>query len=237
MTTYQVSDKSPNQRYVRILGVVGITTMVGLLFISTHDLPAFSDSTNRALGFLGLVVVLATGSGAAILSARERLWSVKRRVRIEVSNEKIAEIHEDGASAEIPLRSINKIHEYPRGLIVSGPEPSRRVAVPREVVGFEELKQHLSAFSSIEPAKTKGFAGRVLHLAALILAFALLFLSHHRILILSIGILLLAYYAATFIHLSKLRQPGPLPRTISLGYILSVLITVWIVYMCAIASH
>ena len=191
MTIYQVPAKSPNQRYVRILAFIGITVMLGLWLISAYNPPSFTDSTNRFLGLFGLLVVLVAGSCAALLNAREGLWKVKRGLRIEVSDEKLIETHDGATSTEIPFGSIKEIVEYSGGLVISGTEAaSGRISVPKEVVGFEELKQHLTSFSNIQPAKTKGFARLVLHLAALISALSLLFLSHHRILILSDGIAL-----------------------------------------------
>ena len=237
MTIYQVSAKSPNQRYVRILGVVGITVMLGLWFISAHNPSSFKDSTNRFLGLFGLFVVLVAGAAAAVLSAREGLWKVKRSLRIEVSNEKIMEARDGGATTEIELRSIKDIYEYPRGLIIRATEGSKRVFVPREVVGFEELKQRLSAFSSIQPASTKGTVGLILQLAVLISAFSLLFLVHRRVLILSIGVTILIYYAAIIIYLKRLLKGRPLPRAMALTYTITALVTLWITYMRFMSPH
>jgi hypothetical protein len=207
--------------------------MLALWSISVYTPLSFTDSTNRALGLVGIAVVFAAGTGAAGLSVREGLWKVKRRVRIEVSEHTIRETRDGNNGSEIPFESIRSIHEYAGGLVIRGGKASTRIAVPREVLGFDELKRQLSKFSTIEPAKSIGSVGPFLQVSGLITGLLLLFTGHNTTLILSVGFSLLLYQLVIIIYLAHKWRAAKIPPIGILLYVVASLAIMSIVYMRA----
>ncbi|MGA3294102.1 MAG: hypothetical protein ABSE45_08975 [Candidatus Acidiferrales bacterium] len=178
----------------------------------------------------GTIVVAGIVVGTR-LGVKEGLWKLKQGYRTEVSDGKIIQRRPGSPLVEIPVDQIASLHESTGGwLVVRGGEPARQIAVPLETIGFESLKRELSANRTISRLKVRFSPSLFLPSALFILAYFFLFASHSRAVVMVAGGTALLLQGFGVYSLRRRMRSNAKANFVTLAYVLSLLILVWIVY-------
>jgi len=173
--------QSPYQKPFRIFAGVAITLLLIILSIAIWTPMGLSDETTHIIGWGAGAIVVAAVMVAYWLAIKEGSWKLKKAYRVEVSDGKIIQRRPGSPTIEILVDQIASLHQSRGGwLIIRGDEPEKRVAVPSEIVGFENLKQELSANRTVSPLRVKTSPWLFLPPGSFVLACILLFVSHGR---------------------------------------------------------
>jgi hypothetical protein len=231
MTLYEMPAQSPYQRPFRIFAGGTIIVLLVILCIAIWTPAGLSDEMRRLLGWVAGAIVVAAVVVGNRLGFKEGLWKLKAGYRVEVSDGKIIQRRPGEPIVEIPVDQIASLRQSRGGwLIIKGGEPERQVAVPPELVGFESLKQELSANRTVSPLKVKFSPWLFLPSASFVLACFFLLTSHNRAVVAAAGGGALILQGFSIYSLRRRMQSNPRANFIALTYILTFLILAWIVY-------
>lgn len=236
MKLYEMPKSSPYQRPFRVLSSLLIITFVGIYLLSAYGPPSLLDSTGRIIGMFAIGIVWAAIVGAAAFSAKEGMWRLKRGLRIELTDDRIIKRRDETATAEIPVGGIKSISQRRGWLIVEGGDPLRQISIPREIVGFEELKHDLAAFCHVEQLERRSFPRRSFPLVLMATSCLLLFLAHNSNVILIAGVALLLLQGWAISAMIQLGRSRPGSTLVLLAYVATMLLVIWITYMRVKAS-
>jgi membrane protein YdbS with pleckstrin-like domain len=145
MTRYEMPSQSAHWKRFRVFAAVAIILLLVILRFSSLTSTAWSDHTRKIVAWAAITILVASVAIAYWLAFKEANWRLKKRYRIEVSEGKLIQRRPGKPLVEIPTSQITSIKEIRGGwLIVIGGEPVRRIAVPLEITGVEDLKRELS---------------------------------------------------------------------------------------------
>jgi hypothetical protein len=218
-------------RRFRVFGGAIILTLLGTCFLALYDPLDLSDSVRRlladlAIGAAGLVIV-----GVVILSYFEGLWKLRSRSEFEVFPDKIIEKRLEARFAlEIPLNKIRSLSQRSGWLVVEGDDPLKRIMIPQEIDGFEELKVELSSHHELEASNTTRPVRSFLPILLLVGACGLLFVGRSLFVILAGAILLFFLEGWGFYALVGVYRTRPIPKFLILVWIVTLLTIFLITY-------
>jgi Ca2+/Na+ antiporter len=229
MTPYRVPTLSPSLRLLKVYGYGVILVLVGVLLFSIYQPDGVSDGTNHLIawgaGAIALVSVVAALVAAPEL-ARRKLNSASEW---ELTDGTLVQRRKGSPTVEIPLTQIESLKMGSGWLMVKGGESSGQVTIPQEVNDFEELKSQLSAYHAITPVKLRFSLLSLFLGVTLIVAYALLLVSHYRRVVLISGVTALILQGYSFLwllRLSRLRN-----KALLFSCILSWFLIAWVVYL------
>jgi len=203
MSTYEVPAEIPRTRRFRIFFAVAVLFLLILLGISFSDPGWMADTERKLLGYAGGALVLVTVFAALFGSGKLGNWKLKRGYKVELAGKKIILHRSSHADVEIPLSEIKSVQEYPSWMFVTGGEPARRMAIPREIVGYEELRSELARFRGIERRKIPIQILAVLPGLIALVLISFLFRSHNLYLKIAAFFALFAWGVRGFLILRK----------------------------------
>jgi len=236
MTLYEMPAKSPYQRPFRIFASVAVVVLFVILCIAIWTPAGLSDETRKVLAWIAGAIVVAAVVVGNRLGFKQGLWKLKEGYRVEVSDGKITQSRPGSPMIEIPVDEIVSLGQSRGGwLIIRGGDPERQVNVPSELVGFESLKQELSANRTVSPLKVKFSPWLFLPSASFVLACFFLFTSHTRSVVVAAGGAALLLQGFSIYTLRRRVQSNQKATFIALTYILAFLILAWVVYERAIS--
>ena len=170
-------------------------------------------------------------AGGYWIGTKESFWKLKRTYRVEVTDGKLIQRRSEAPDVEIAVNEIASIRQSRGGwLIVRGGEPERQVAIPSEIVGFENLKQEIVANHTIQPLKITTSVWIFLPSLSLIVAVIVFFASHSRVLVMAAGEALLLLEALGMLSLRRNMGSNPKANIVTIVYVLAFLLTGWVVY-------
>ena len=230
MTVYTAPSTRPYQRPFRIISWSAIVALLGIFLFSIYEPEGVSRSANVGLAYLmGAIVLGAVGYGL-FLSRKEAMWKVEHAFQWELTDGKIVQRHNDGKTVEIALNEVKSLHESHGWLLVRGGEPLRGIAIPSDLNGFEYIKQELNARCGLTPLKVKVSPFAFLPHTLGILSLLCLFISHIPTVVLVSGATLLLVLAYATMSLRRIWRTKPIPKLVLLSYVLTWLITAWLVF-------
>lgn len=190
MTLYLVPARSPYQRAFRSMAASAILLLLIALVLSIWTPVNMTDRTLRILGWLTGALVLGAALAAYWLGIRESLWKANRNYCLESRDGKLIQHRHGSPMVEIPIDQIDAVQSrhWPlmgRWLFIKGEEPERRIAVPPDVLGIEDLRRELSA--SREILRLRPNPRSFLIPALFLVASCFLLLSHDRAIVLVQG--------------------------------------------------
>jgi hypothetical protein len=142
MKTYEVPVISPYQRPFWIAAASSVAAFLAIWAISALDPVYLPDSAAHPIGIIAVVVVFACILGAVIFGALEGEWKLKRRLSVTVSENSMVQ-KRDGKTVDLSIDEIKSAFSFRGYLIIVGGEPSRRIIVPKAIIGYEEFRREL----------------------------------------------------------------------------------------------
>jgi hypothetical protein len=223
--------QSPYQRPFRIFAWVAIILLLIILCVSIWTPEGLSDQTRKVLAWIASAIVLSGVVAGYWFAFKLSLWKLKRGYRVEVSDGKVMQRRSGSPTVEIPLDQVASL-ELSRGgwLIVKGRGPKRRVAIPSEIVGFEDLKRELSGNRSVLPLKIKRSPWLFLPSASFVIACIFLFVAHSRAVVLAAGGAALLLEGLGIVSLRWALRSDRRANLITLISVVTFLMMLWIVY-------
>jgi hypothetical protein len=144
MTLYEMPPQRSHWNRFRVFAVVAIILLLVTLRFSSLTSTEWTDQTRKVVAWAAFAIVVASVAIAYWLAFKEASWRHKKRYRIELSEGKLIQRRPGKPVVEIPTNEITSIKQVRGGwLIVTGGEPARRIAVPLEITGIEDLKREL----------------------------------------------------------------------------------------------
>jgi hypothetical protein len=237
MTLYEMPAQSPYQRPFRVSSWVAVILLLIILCISIWTPEGLSDEIRKMLAWVASAIVLAGVVLGYWLAFKVGLWKLKQSYRVEVSGGKLIQSRSGSPAVEIPLDQIASLERSRGGwLIIRGCEPERRIAVPSEIVGFEDLKRELPANRTVSPLKIKHSPRLFLPSAGLVIACVFLFVSHSLPVVLAAGGAALLLEGLAILSLRRVIRSSRNANLITLIYVVTFLMMLWIVYERAASS-
>ncbi len=234
MKLYQVPDVSPYQGKVRVLYCLAIIIMSVVCFISLSSWFDLTGRTQNMIGEVGAATVLVGVAGAITLATKDNSWiKLKRGLQYEISEEKIVQKRDGKTTAEIPFRDISSVAYLMGWLIVRGDAPSQKIAIPKETLGFEEIRRDLSSRLQIVSAPPSTTLQSFLPMAVMLTAFATLVLVQDTRIILASGSVFLLFLAWGIYSTMTLWRRAKRPKLVLTTYLITMLIAVWIIVVRA----
>lgn len=235
MNLYEMPPQSPYQKPFRIFASLALVVFLAILFISIWTPAAMTDETRTIVGWAtGGVLVAAVAIGMR-LGIKESIWNLRKGYRVVMSDGKIIQSRPGTPTVELPVDQITSIQQGRGGvLIIRGSEPTRAVAVPSEITGFEDFKARLLVNRTVSPLKVRLSPWFFLPSLSYIAAVLVLLLVHQRrVAIAAAGAALVfhAFWTYSFLPLTSTNRRA---KTVLFGYLLTFVILAWIVYERAI---
>jgi len=231
MTLYEMPAHSPYQRPFRIFAVAAIILLLATLWVAIWAPAGLSDEMRKILGWVASAIVVAAVVVGQRLAFKEGLWKFRQGHSVQVVDGKIIRSRSGAPTVEIPVAQIASLHQSRGGwLIIRSSEPERQVAVPEEIIDFEDLKRELSANRTVSPLKIKLSPWLFLPSASFILACFFLLTSHNRALVMAAGGAALLLQGVSMYSVRRLMQSNWKANLVALTYVLTFLILVWIIY-------
>lgn len=219
------------QRPFRIISWSAIAALLGIFLFSIYEPEGVSRSTNVGLAYLmGAIVVGLIGYGLS-LSSKEAMWKVKHAYQWEMTDDKIVESLKDGGTVEIALNEVKSLEERRGWLLITGGEPPRGIFVPTDVDDFERIKRALTAQCGLTPLKVRVSPVAYLPLMLMLVSVVLVLFSRTPAVVLGSGATLLLLQAWAVKSLHRIWRGRPIPKLVLVTYVLSWLITAWLVFV------
>jgi hypothetical protein len=231
MPVYEMPARSPYQRPFRIFAGIAVGLLLVILWISIWTPVSLSDDARKLIGWGAGAIVVVAVVVAYRLGFKEGLWKLKAGCRVELADGKIIQRRPGVSVVEIPIDQIESLRQSRGGwLFVQSSNPERQIAVPSEIVGFENLKRELAANRIVVPLTVKLSPWLFLPSAPFVVACFFLLTSHnHAVVIISGGVSLLLEGFSVFSLRRTLKSNRRVPLLL-LVYGLTFLILAWIVY-------
>jgi hypothetical protein len=229
--------RSPYQRSFRVVAGVLIILLLAILCIALWTPTGLSDEARKILAWVAGTIVVFAVVGGNWIGFKEGFWNLKRSYRVELSDGKIIQRRSGSPVVEIPIDQISSIRQS-RGewLIVRGGEPERQVGIPSEIVGFESLKREILANHPGQPLKIDTSPWAFLPSLTLIVAAIFLFMSRSHWAVMAAGAAVLLLQGLGIFSVRRIMRSNPKPNLVAFAYILTFLVSCWIVYERA-TSH
>jgi len=231
MTQYELPGQSPYQKPFRVVAGVAIILLLAILCIALWTPAGLSDGARKMLAWVAGAIVISAVVGANWVGFKQGFWKLKQGYRVELSDGKLIQRRSGSPLVEIPVNQISSIRQSHGGwLLVRGGQPERQIAVPPEIVGFDDLKRELSASQPIQPERIYVSPLIFLPPLAFIVAVIILFMSHSRAVVIAAGVAALLLQGFGIFSLRRTMRANPKARFVVLPYVLTFLITCWVVY-------
>jgi hypothetical protein len=145
MTLYEMPPQRPHWNRFRVFAAIAMILLLVILRYSSLTATGWNDQVRKIVAWVAIAILVASVAIAYWLAFKEAIWRTKKRYRIELSEGKLIQRRAGKHVVEIPTNEITSIKEIRGGwLVVTGGEPVRRIAVPLEIVGLEDLKREIS---------------------------------------------------------------------------------------------
>jgi hypothetical protein len=142
MKVYQVPSISPYQRPFWIAGAGTITATLAILGIAEWDPILLPDSARHRIAMIGLLAIVLGILGCTVLGALESEWKHKRRLSVTISENRLIQTRH-GVLVELSIDEIKSVLNFRGYLIILGVQPSKRVIVPKAIIGYEDFRREL----------------------------------------------------------------------------------------------
>lgn len=223
--------RSPYQRLFRPLAAAVIALLLIILYVSIWTPPSMSDGNRKYLAWVAGAIVLIAVLAAEWLSFKRGFWKSKQGLRVEISGGKLIQTRSDKLVAEIPLNQIASLHEGRGWLLVRSGFPASGIAIPTDIVGFEELKREISAGRIVQPLRTGLSATFILAGICFIAACFFLFTSRNLVVLITAACAaLLIQSMGTYSLVRRISANRNVAAFVVASYVLELLAFAWIVY-------
>jgi hypothetical protein len=142
--------------------------MSGITLFAVYDARSADPQLVRALGWLAVVIVVAAIVGAHFLAARLGLEKFEHELVFVLTDKAVVRRRPGWPDAQIGLAEIRALYQRPGWLVVESNEPSRKMAIPEGVEGFESLRSELTKHSPITTAPQRSPWGFVVLIGSLL---------------------------------------------------------------------
>ena len=99
---------------------------------------------NSGLGSLFVLTILSAAIIAIILAPREGLRRAERKMVFALDDKRIVRKRQGYADVEIAFSEVETLREELRWLVITSTEPRRKIAVPKNVSGYELIRTELA---------------------------------------------------------------------------------------------
>lgn len=231
MPLYEMPAHSPYQKSFRPLAASVIVLLLIVLYISIWTPLSMGDEARKWLAWAAGALVIVAILASYWLSLKRGLWKSKQGLRIEISEGKLTQTRSGNLVAEIPLNQIASLHQGRGWLIVRGAHTDGEIAVPTNIVGFDELKREISAGHAIQPLRTRLPANFILGGICFIAACVFLFTSRNLVVLVAVACTaLLIQGIATYSLVRRISANRGVTALLVASYLFEFLAVAWIVY-------
>jgi hypothetical protein len=123
-------------------GTVLLLVAIATLLLVLRGSGYIRDSSG--LGGLFVLTILSAAIIAIILAPREGLHRAERKMVFALDNNRIVRKRQGYPDVEVAFSEIETLREELRWLVVTSTEPRRKIAVPRDVNGYELIRAELA---------------------------------------------------------------------------------------------
>jgi hypothetical protein len=180
------------------------------------------------LGAVGLLIVVMVGVYVFIF--RDSVDKAWRNASFDLTDGKIIRLMEGRPPIELPLNEINFLGESRMGLIVRSGEPPKGFVIPREVDGFEQLKQQLTPYCKVPAIENSASLIAMLPLVLTITLYAILFTAKSGSVALIVGVVALLFQGWSIFSMRNIWAKTKSPKLVMSVFIFSWLVLLWLVY-------
>jgi hypothetical protein len=188
-----------------------------------------NDSLNEVAVVLAVATVIFVVGAAHYFGVRMGMDRVRRDSHFLLTDRELVRKRHGWPDVQIRLSEMRALCERPAFLIVEGATPSSRIAVPKEVEGFELLRAELLKHAPLVKPPTRSF----LYWIPTVISFAcwpLVLWSHDTHVVLGAGIVLLALSGWLCLSFDKKLAHVPKRALIRVWLAVSWAIALWFVY-------
>jgi hypothetical protein len=213
---------------ITVIVAVSSIALLLVIWLLSHDPIEISSSAKGMLAWAAMGIVFLVPIS---LASRESMSRLKRSYEFDLSDDQLIQRRE-GQVVEIAPSEIESLHDYRGWLIVEGGVPARKISIPPEVSGFEDLKRQLAAGRQVGPVKTRWRPILILlfPVAVFLEVCYLLFTSRNAAVILLTGAALLACQSWGVFSQWSRRKNEPRSWMLLLAWLGVLMITAWIIY-------
>lgn len=106
---------------------------------------------SSGLGRLFVLTILSAAIIAIILAPREGLRRAERKMVFALDDKRIVRKRQGYPDVEVAFSEIETLREELRWLVVTSTEPRKKIAVPRDVSGYELIRAELAKHHPLSP--------------------------------------------------------------------------------------
>lgn len=128
-----------------VLLLLAIATFLLVLRVSGY----IGDGSG--LGSLFVLAIVSAAIIAIILAPREGLRRAERKMVFALDDKRIVRKRQGYPDVEVAFSEIETLREELRWLVVTSTEPRRKIAVPRDVSGYELIRAELANHHPLSP--------------------------------------------------------------------------------------
>jgi hypothetical protein len=231
MTVHEMPSQSPYQKLFRIFASLVIALFSGILYVSIWTPVVMTDQTRTVLGWAAGGLLVAAVLIGMRLGLKQSVWNLRRGYRVELSAGKIIQSWPGTPKVELLTDHIASIQQGRGGtLVIRGGEPRTVIAVPSEIVGFENLKAQLLADRTLPSLKVKLSPWLFLPSPSYTAALLIFFLAHGRRVVIAAGAAVLLFHALWTYSFIRFAPSNRRAKAVFFANCLAFMILAWIVY-------
>jgi len=169
----------PSRRHdnimVGLVSVGGLLLVFGILFFIGYGPHSVVDRVGPWLVW-ALVLIVVCGVATSFVGLRRSFQRVRHDLTFVLNQSELIRKRPGYPDVRIPLPQIKSLNEQPGCLVVTGGDPPRRIAVPKQVKNFELLQAELLKYASwASPPRRRSPLGWITPLLTIICWSLLLF--------------------------------------------------------------
>jgi hypothetical protein len=140
---------------------------------------------NSGLGSLFVLTIVSAAIIAIILAPREGLRRAERKMVFALDDKKIVRKRQGYPDVEIAFSEVEALREELRWLVITSTEPRRKIAVPKDVSGYELIRTELAKHHPLSPRAAFPLKGTALLMVSVLSWAAVLWFKDVRVVILA----------------------------------------------------
>lgn len=188
-----------------------------------------SGQINRLATVLAIAIVIFIVGAAYYFGMRVGVQKARRESRFLLTDTELIRKREGWPDRRIGLSEIRALYDGPSLLIVEGAAASSRIAVPKQIEGFDTLQSQLKKHATIVTTTSPSLLNWIQPLVTVV-SWAFFLWSHDARVVQGAGIIVAVSTGWLFLNLSKRLGQVSKRRLIQVWLAASWLMVLWIIY-------
>jgi len=225
----QVASNRSHDRRTRLILWGAVSLILGISLFARYGARSVSPRIDIALAVATATIIMGAIGSTYFLAWRTGVQRIKLETTLLLTDRELIRQRSGWPEVRIGLHEIKALSEQPRQLVVEAVEPRRKITIPDDVEGFDNLRSELVKHGQVVKS-ARHVPLLAIVLSANLFCWAVVLLSEDRRVVEAMSVVVMVWLAWSSVRISKL-LPDTAKRYIlwaalACGWVAAV----WVVY-------